>query len=69
VLNQFDFVRDRNRGTVRQDVLKSEIDLAMRLIGCVRADPRIGFEASNHYFYTERNLAEKVVNCEFLLGR
>ena len=59
------FVCDRDRGTVRRDILKDESELAMRLIGCVRKDPRIGFEASNHYFYTERNLAEKIINCEY----
>jgi hypothetical protein len=67
VLNQFAFVCDRDRGVVRRDLLESESALAMRLIGCVRNDPRIGFEASNHYFYTERNLAEKMINCEYLL--
>ena len=65
VLNQFMFVCDRERGTVRRDILKDESELAMRLIGCIRKDPCIGFEASNHYFYTERNLAEKIINCEY----
>ena len=69
VLNQFSFVCDRDRGTVRRVIIEDERELALRLIGCVRKDPRIGFEASNHYFYTERNLAEKIINCEFFLQK
>ena len=34
---------------------------AKELLALVREDARIGFEASNHYFYTERNLVEKIV--------
>ena len=27
----------------------------------IREDGRIAYEASNHYFYTERNLLEKIL--------
>ena len=30
-------------------------------------DSRIGYEASNHYYFTRNDLAEKVINCTFLL--
>ena len=30
----------------------------------MREDAKIGFEASNHYFYTERNLMEKILRME-----
>jgi hypothetical protein len=29
-------------------------------------DSRIGFEATNHYFYTPNDLAAKVLNCDYL---
>jgi hypothetical protein len=48
-------------------VLHEEIDLAKRLFDIVGRDSRIGFEASNHYFYTRNDLREKVLNCENLL--
>lgn len=35
-----------------------------RLLKLVREDGRIGFEASNHYLYTERELLEKLLRCE-----
>ena len=34
------------------------------LLALVRACPYVGFEASNHYYYNERNLLEKIVNLE-----
>lgn len=50
-------------------VLQEEIELAKTLLGIVRVDSRVGFEASNHYYYTENSLKEKVINCERLLAK
>jgi hypothetical protein len=47
-------------------ILADEIDNAKRLFTLTRQDPRIGFEASNHYYYLPLDLIEKVVNCEHL---
>jgi hypothetical protein len=47
-------------------ILDSEIELARRLEQLAREDSRIGFEASNHYFYTPLDLVEKVINCRWL---
>ena len=47
--------------------LESEITLARRLFTLTREDSRIGFEASNHYYYVPLDLAEKVINCRWLL--
>ena len=30
----------------------------------MKCDARIGYEASNHYFYTERNLMEKILRMD-----
>ncbi|MGZ8901353.1 MAG: hypothetical protein ACXW3Z_14785 [Limisphaerales bacterium] len=49
-------------------VLKSEIDLARQLYRIQSRDSRIGFEATNHYFYIPQDLLEKIVNCEHLLA-
>ncbi|MDD2479987.1 MAG: hypothetical protein PHS31_08850, partial [Victivallaceae bacterium] len=48
-------------------LIEEEIELAIRLLNVVRQDSRIGFEASNHYYYTENTLLEKVLNCQNLL--
>ena len=41
--------------------VKAEKENAKGLLALLREDGRIAFEASNHYFYTERNLLEKIV--------
>ena len=41
---------------------------ASRLLELMKKDAKIGYETSNHYFYTERSLIEKVIRMEkFLL--
>jgi hypothetical protein len=47
--------------------LKDEIAIARRLHEIQSRDSRIGFEASNHYYYVPLDLVEKVLNCEHLL--
>ena len=47
-------------------LLEQEITLACELFTLVQKDSRIGFEASNHYFYVPLDLMEKVINCDFL---
>jgi hypothetical protein len=79
--NQADFVRIRNaipkmaevdRKSAREDirrVLASELDMAKRLHAIQTVDSRIGFEASNQYYYVPVDLIEKVINVEDLLAR
>jgi hypothetical protein len=52
-----------------ESILHNEIRLAQRLWEIQSADSRIGFEASNHYFYIPQDLIEKVINCRDLLER
>jgi hypothetical protein len=52
-----------------QRVLEQEIDLARRLHALQRRDSRLGFEASNQYYYVPLDLIEKVLNCRDLLER
>ena len=52
-----------------EQVLKQELALARRLHALQSRDARLGFEASNHYFYVPIDLAEKVLNCRDLLDR
>ncbi len=49
-----------------QQLLEDEIAAAVSLYPTVAADSRIGYEASNHYFYVPQDLIEKVINCEHL---
>ncbi|NIA13832.1 MAG: hypothetical protein GWP08_07100 [Nitrospiraceae bacterium] len=79
VANQARFVQARQALATAKDeaarplldtlehVLESEASLAVRLHAIQQRDSRIGFEASNHYFYVPGDLAAKVVNCRYLL--
>lgn len=49
-------------------IATDEIQLAKRLFTLSRKDSRIGFEASNHYYYFPLDLVEKVINCEYILN-
>lgn len=50
-------------------VLREEAVLAADLYRVQSADSRVGYEATNHYFYVPLDLAEKVLNCYDLLER
>ena len=47
---------------------QEEIELATRLFELTRQDARIGYEASNHYYYYPLDLVEKAVNCQHILA-
>lgn len=49
-------------------LIRAERTLALRLHAIQTQDSRIGYEASNHYFYVPMDLAEKVLNCDALLA-
>jgi len=56
------------QAAILERVLKHEITLARRLHAIQLRDSRIGFEATNQYYYVPADLAEKVLNCRQLLG-
>ena len=47
--------------------VRDELESAKRLLEVIRTDSRIGYEPSNHYYYLPVDLAEKVVNCRWIL--
>ena len=59
------YKRENDRAGM-SECLKEERDNAQMLLDTLRQDARIGYEASNHYFYTERSLIEKIVRMELL---
>ena len=56
------------RAEIRR-ILEAEIELARKLFTLSWQDSRLGFEASNHYFYVPLDCAEKVINAHFLLEK
>ncbi len=71
VANQARFIlaRDSGRRDEMARIARSEAQLAHTLYDLTLDDSRIGFEASNHYYYMPLDLVEKVVNCEFVVKR
>jgi hypothetical protein len=71
VANQVEFYRLRDAGPgnrVRmREVVQNEIDLARAQFPVARDWSVIGYEASNHYYYTPLDLVEKVLNCRRIL--
>ncbi|OQA83355.1 MAG: hypothetical protein BWY31_02894 [Lentisphaerae bacterium ADurb.Bin242] len=68
---QVRFTRARNNGfdrAVMKECAREELELAVELHKIARADSRIGFEASNHYYYSLNDLREKVICCENILA-
>jgi len=54
---------------VLEETIINEMGLARRLYDIQMRDSRIGFEASNQYYYLPLDLAEKILNCRDLLDR
>lgn len=46
-------------------IVREEMDTVQTLIDLRLQDSRIGFESSNHYFYTLQDLKEKMINLAY----
>ncbi len=55
--------------TEARSILNSEIESARRMAELQSQDARLGFEASNQYYYVGVDLAEKILNCTDLRDR
>ena len=66
---QTHFIRLRNAGKISETIplIREDIELAKMLIRNYLADSRIGFEATNHYFYTINELMEKIIASNYLI--
>ena len=56
---------NRRDGMLKEELLRivrEEMKTVQSLIGLRLQDSRIGYESSNHYFYTLQDLKEKLVN-------
>ena len=55
------------RGSMRA-LIERERELALRTYGIMTHNATIGYEAANHYYFSKGSLAEKVINCDYLLN-
>lgn len=67
---QFSYLKRDLEGNKKAiaSILRKEKVMAKELLECAYLDTKIGYEASNHYFYTQSNLLEKLVNIEKMLA-
>ena len=63
------FVRLRDAGKIRETIplIWEDLLLAKLLIKNYLSDSRIGYEATNHYFYSINELMEKIIASNYLL--
>lgn len=64
--SRFILARDAgDRSEMRRLALK-ELETAKEYLPLVRADSRIGYECSNHYYYVPRDVVEKILCCRLI---
>jgi len=70
VVDQSRFILARNAGDTAQmrTYAQRELDAAKAYLPLVRGDSRIGYECTNHYYYTPRDVVEKIVGCRKILN-
>lgn len=61
--------RDAKDQATLQSLCDAEAKLAVRLHALQSEDSRIGFEASNQYYYVPLDLVEKVINCRWIMDQ
>ena len=41
--------------------------MTQKMLGLMNKNAAIGFEAANHYYFSKGELAEKIINCKYIL--
>ena len=65
----FVIARDSGDGPAMLAAARRELERAKAYWPIVRADSRIGYESSNHYFFTPRDVLEKILSCRAIIDR
>ncbi|MBQ7780247.1 MAG: hypothetical protein IJ404_07100 [Clostridia bacterium] len=67
--NQIRFVRARNESRYSDALAaaESELDVAKEMLVLMNVNASIGYEAANHYYFSKGQLAEKIVNCHYII--
>lgn len=70
-LNQIRFIRARDSGRYADAVqlAKDELDVAENMLALMNRNTSIGYEAANHYYFSKGQIAEKIVNCRYIIGK
>lgn len=67
---QAEFVdkRDKKDSEYLIGIIKEDEKMALTMYKLMQKNSLFGYEASNHYYFNKTILAEKYINCEFILG-
>ena len=70
-LNQTQFILARNSGdkAKMKKICESEIEIAANQLELMNKNAIFGFEAANHYYYSKGQLAEKILNCKWIIEK
>lgn len=68
--NQSLFVNIRETASKEElsKIVENEKEMAIMLYNVMTKNSLVGYEAANHYYYTKSMLAEKVLNCDYILS-
>lgn len=66
VQTEFNAIRESGNKQAILDILDKETALTKRHFALASQDSRIGYEASNHYYYTQNSFLEKLLNLNHL---
>ena len=68
-LNQIKFIRARDNGRYSDAVFaaREELLIAKEMLALMNQNAAIGYEASNHYYYSKGQIAEKIINCSYII--
>jgi len=70
-LNQIRFYRARESNDISCMIrcAQSEQKVAADLYELMSLEPAIGYEAANHYYFSRGQLAEKIINCAYIVDK
>lgn len=68
-LNQIRFVRARDEKRWADAAIEAENELALaeQMLALMNRNAAIGYEAANHYYFSKGQIAEKIINCRYIL--
>ncbi len=76
--NQIKFVRLRDTYNKEKtaalakelvETVSEEKEIAQKVYEIMCRRPEVGFEAANHYYYSKGMVAEKIINCDYLINK
>ena len=70
-LNQIKFIRARDSGHYSDAVCaaKEELLISEKMLDLMNKNAAIGYEAANHYYFSRGQIAEKIINCNYIIDQ